>query len=53
MSRSWVVDAAYSHYGIKTTATITTVTPGVGDIAREIDVQSNPDVFSLTVGYRF
>ena len=50
---NWVVDAAYSRYGIKTTATITTVTPPVGDIARTLDVRSDPDVVGLMLGYRF
>lgn len=50
---NWLVDLAYSRYGIRTTATITTATPGVGDIARKIDVRADPDVFGLLLGYRF
>jgi outer membrane protein len=50
---NWVIDAAYSRYGISTTATITTATPGFGDIVRTIDVKPNPDVFGLLLGYRF
>ena len=53
LSRDWVIDAAYSRYGIRTTATITTATPGVGDIARTVDVRSDPSVVGLTLGYRF
>lgn len=53
LGRNWVLDAAYSRYGIKTTATITTATPGVGDIARSADVRSDPDVVGLMLGYRF
>lgn len=53
LGRDWVVDAAYSRYGIRTTATITTATPGFGDIARTIDVRSDPDVIGLLLGYRF
>ena len=53
VARNWVIDAAYSRYGIRTTATITTATPGFGDIARTVDVRSDPDVVGLTVGYRF
>ncbi len=53
LGRDWVIDAAYSRYGIKTTATITTATPGVGDIVRSVDVRSDPDVFGLMLGYRF
>lgn len=52
-SPHWVVDVAYSRYGISTTATITTPTPGMGAIVRTVDVESDPDVVSLTLGYRF
>jgi outer membrane protein len=53
LSRGWVIDAAYSRYGIKTTASITTATPGFGDIVRTVDVRSDPDVLALIVGFRF
>ena len=53
LGRNWVIDAAYSRYGISTTATITTATPGVGNIVRSVDVKSDPDVVGLTLGYRF
>lgn len=53
LGRNWVIDAAYSRYGIKTTATITTATPGLGDIARTVDVRSDPNVVGLMLGYRF
>lgn len=49
----WGVDLAYSRYGIRTTATITTTTPGLGDVARTVDVRADPDVLSLMLGYRF
>ena len=53
LSQNWVIDAAYSRYGISTTATITTATPGFGDIARTVDVKTDPDVIGLMLGYRF
>lgn len=53
LGRNWVLDATYSRYGISTTATITTATPGAGDIARTVDVRSDPDVVGLLLGYRF
>ena len=53
LDRNWVLDAAYSRYGISTTATITTATPGAGGIARTVDVKSDPDIFGLMLGYRF
>lgn len=49
----WGVDLAYARYGIRTRATITTATPGIGDVERTIDVRADPDVLSLMLGYRF
>ena len=53
INRDWFVDASYSRYQIRTTATVTTLTPGVGNIARSVDVKADPGIFGLTVGYRF
>jgi outer membrane protein len=53
LSQNWVIDAAYCRYSIRTTATITTATPGVGDITRTLDVRADPDIVALTLGYRF
>lgn len=53
IAKNWVLDVGYSRYWIKTTATITTTTPGVGDIARTINVKVDPGAFGLLVGYRF
>jgi outer membrane protein len=53
LGRNWVIDAAYSRYGISTTATITTASPVVGGIVRTVDVRSDPDVVGLMLGYRF
>ena len=50
---NWFADISYSRYWIKTTATINTDTPGVGNIERKIKVRADPDVLSFTVGYRF
>lgn len=51
--RRWFLDLSYSKYWIRTTATVTTGTPGAGDIERKVKVRTSPDVVSLTVGYRF
>lgn len=53
IAKNWVLDVGYSRYWIKTTATLTTTTPGVGDIARTINVKADPGAFGLAVGYRF
>ena len=50
---NWIIDAAYVRYGIRTTAAITTATPGVGDIVRTVSVRADPDVVALMLGYRF
>jgi outer membrane protein len=49
----WVADLAWSRYAIRTTATLTTTTPGLGEVARQVDVKADPDVFSLMLGRRF
>lgn len=53
INRDWFVDASYSKYEIRTTATVTTATPGFGNISRTVDVKADPGIFGLTVGYRF
>lgn len=53
IDRHWFLDLSYSKYWIRTTATVNTATPGVGDIERKVKVRTSPDVLSLTVGYRF
>ncbi len=53
LAPGWVADLAWSRYGIRTTATITTLTPGLGEVPRRIDVRADPDVFSLMLGRRF
>lgn len=53
IAKNWVLDVSYSRYWIKTTATITTATPGVGEIERKINVKVDPGAFGLLVGYRF
>jgi outer membrane protein len=53
LAEGWLLDFSYAYYWIKTTATLTTVTPGLGPIARQIDVTANPGALSLNLGYRF
>jgi len=53
IDKNWAVEFGYLHYWIKTTATITTATPGFGNIVRTVDTKANPDVLGLTLGYRF
>lgn len=53
IAADWSLRLSYLHYWIKTTARIDTVTPGFGTIQRTVDVTANPDVFALTLAYRF
>lgn len=53
LGAGWLLDVSYSYYWIETTATLTTTTPGVGSIARQIDVTANPGAFAVNLGYRF
>ncbi|WGL15879.1 outer membrane beta-barrel protein [Microbulbifer bruguierae] len=53
LNDNWMVDAAYSRYWITADAKVTTATPGVGDVTRSISVDVDPDIFSLSVGYKF
>jgi outer membrane protein len=53
LGERWLLDLAWARYGIETTASITTTTPGLGDVVRTVDVKADPDVFSLLLGYRF
>lgn len=50
---NWLLDFGYSYYWIKTTATLTTATPGLGSVPRRIDVTANPGALAFNVGYRF
>lgn len=53
LSERMMLIAGFSRYGIKTTANITTETPGVGPITRSVTMRADPGVVSLLVGYRF
>lgn len=53
LTANWSAGFSYARYWINTTATIKTQTPGLGSVKRKIDVEADPDVYSLTVGYRF
>ncbi|MDR0277828.1 MAG: outer membrane beta-barrel protein [Paucimonas sp.] len=53
VAEHWSVGFAYTRYWIDTTASIKTQTPGLGAVKRKIDIEADPDVYSLTVGYRF
>ncbi|HEY8569237.1 OmpW family outer membrane protein, partial [Microbulbifer sp.] len=53
LSDLWLVDVAYARHWITANAKVTTSTPGVGDVARTISVDVDPDIVSVAVGYRF
>lgn len=53
LDNDWYLTASWSRYGIRTTATITTETPGVGPIRRQVKLRVDPDVFGVLIGKRF
>jgi len=57
LTDKWSVDLAYSRYWITSDIEVTTDTPiqGMGnvDVARNISIDVDPDIYSLTVGYQF
>lgn len=53
IDQRWSINTEFSTYHLKTTATISTQTPGFGEITRRIDAKDNPRIFGLTVGYKF
>lgn len=53
LDRRWYLDIVAQHYSIRTTAKITTETPGIGPITRTIDQKLDPNLFGLAIGYRF
>ena len=50
---NWFADVVVHHYGIKTDITLTSATPGVGNIARTQHLDINPTVFALAIARRF
>ncbi|MBO7934230.1 OmpW family protein [Burkholderia pseudomallei] len=52
-AQRWSIGLSYTHYWIRSMATIRTDTPGLGSVERKVSVTGDPDVFALTVGYRF
>lgn len=49
----WFADVVVHHYGIKTDITLTSATPGFGNIPRTQHVDINPNVFALAIARRF
>ncbi|WP_454743610.1 OmpW/AlkL family protein [Cupriavidus necator] len=53
LDKHWVINVEYSRFRMKTAATIVTQTSGIGAISRRIDIKGYPQIFGLTLGYRF
>ncbi|WP_026376001.1 OmpW/AlkL family protein [Aestuariibacter salexigens] len=49
----WLIDVNYARYGITADAAITTTHADGSSITREISVDVNPDIVTLSVGYKF
>lgn len=53
LDKQWSINMEYSTYRLKTSATVVTQTPGIGAIARNVSIKDNPQIFGLTLGYKF
>lgn len=53
LGSDWFADVVVQRYGIRTSATLTSATPGVGNIARTQDLKINPNVFAVAIARRF
>jgi outer membrane protein len=53
IDKRWNICMEYSGFRLKTSATVVTQTPGVGAIARGIELSDTPKIFGLTLGYTF
>jgi outer membrane protein len=53
IDKQWCVNMEYSSFRLKTSATVDTQTPGIGDIARHVSIKDSPQIFGLTIGYKF
>lgn len=49
----WFADVVVQRYGIRTSATLTSDTPGFGPITRTQDLRINPNLFALAIARRF
>jgi len=53
IDKAWVINAEYSSFRIKTTATVVTQTPGIGAIVRTVGIKDSPHIFGVTLGRKF
>lgn len=53
IDRHWCVNMEYSSFRLKTSATVVTQTPGFGAISRRVDIKDAPQIFGVTIGYKF
>lgn len=53
IDKNWIINVEYSTFQIRSTATVVTQTPGLGPISRSVDIKDRPQIFGLTLGYRF
>lgn len=49
----WSINFDYGRFKLKTTATVSTQTPGIGEITRRVEIKDTPQIFGLTLGYKF
>lgn len=53
LDKHWIINLEYSSFRMKTVSTVVTQTPGIGAISQRVDIKGYPQIFGLTVGYKF
>ncbi|WP_395406859.1 OmpW family protein [Pseudoduganella sp. UC29_106] len=53
IDQRWCVNMEYSRFRLKTSAAVVTQTPGFGPITRHVAIKDSPQIFGLTLGYKF
>ena len=53
LDRQWCLNLEYSAFRLKTSASVTTETPGFGSITRNVTLKDSPRIFGITIGYKF
>lgn len=53
LDQHWCINMEYSSFRFKTSAAIDTQTPGLGTVTRHVAVKDAPQIFGLTIGYKF
>jgi len=53
LRKDLALELSYARYWIKSSAEVTTQTPGLGPVTRTLRLRSDPDAFAIMLAYRF